>query len=204
MIYPPAQREPRTRGRMSPAREAALVVVAVALVLALLFPIAFPAVPVPRVATPARVALAPATPVSLPQPHASGTPGAGTVGGPAPGMSVSGGTTAVPTPFDPGTPFGVSPTEDPFALPVATAADRFPAGLPTRALRATRAAVTELPSAYPGYGPSVTPAAPALSATPTGSGATVTVTPTTATGTSRVTPGAATATVTPTVLGNYP
>jgi hypothetical protein len=204
VIYPPPQHERRPRGRMNPGREVAAVVVGVALVLAFLFPVAFPGVPVPQLPAGTPVAVAPPTPVSMPQPYSAGTPGTAAPGSGAP-LAV--GTPAVTSPAlatpSLGFPFepGVA-TNDPFAPVDATALDRFPGGLPTRVPRATREATAYVPGAYPGPYATATAWSPA-SPTPVGSPSTPTVTATPGTGTPSATAGTATATSTATTAG-YP
>lgn len=175
------------------------MVVGVALVLALLFPVAFPAVPVPEWPVPTAVSLAPPTPVSQPQPLVAGT--AGTPTGGARATLPADMATAAATPD----PFGMyQPTMTSSGLFVATAtqvADRFPGGLPSRMPRETREPTAYVPGAYPGI--AVTATYPAAATSPTGPTASPTASATPGTGTPGPTTGTATATSTPTNTG-YP
>lgn len=187
MIYQPPQRERRSRGRVNPGREVALVLVVVALILAALLPIAWPEVPRPAAPVVGQQAAVPPTPGAMPQPYASASPT---------GFLADG--TLLPSPA----------TGQDFAAPeplLATATQWFGADVPTLVPTYSWPTATESLVGYPGLPavPSPSPEVrPIATWTPTAD-ADASPTATAATGTVTATASSATPTETPDESG-YP
>ncbi len=175
---------------MSPQREVALVLVVLALVLAVLLPVAFPELPRPQAPTVSSMAGdVPPTPAAMPQPYGSPSP--------AGESSVVSPTAALPP---------AAATLDPVQLATATA--WYGAGQPSAQPTIALATATQGGAGYPALTALPTRTmAPTSTATqePTEDRGTATATATAGTGTGTATAGTATITATPTQEdGGYP
>lgn len=200
VIYRPPEREQRPRGRLNPTREIAVVLVLVALVLAGLLPVAFPNVPLPRLPGGTAVAVAPPTPLSMPQPYAATPPDGALTPGPANGATPA--LVATTDPFAGEVPMPTQPVLEPATPAPTEPLQQFPTQAPVVRPVFTFAPPPTMASGYPGSAtatvatpsPSPTPGSPTPTVSPT---ATITGTPPTAT--PSATTGSATPTATATI-----